>query len=190
MKRVVLIGDSIRMGYQDGVARDLAGEAEVWGPEENCGDTRNVLAHVAEWIADRPADVIHINSGLHDIKRLPDPDRTAVPLDEYEGNVERILNAAIEKGDAQPVWALTTPVNEQWHHENKTFDRFNEDIQAINRAARRVCDRLGVPVNDLYAVVEEAGRDDLLVQDGVHFTEQGYEILARAVANEIRRFLA
>ena len=31
---VVLIGDSIRMGYQDHVASQLAGRAEVWVPEE------------------------------------------------------------------------------------------------------------------------------------------------------------
>jgi lysophospholipase L1-like esterase len=190
MKRVVLIGDSIRMGYQDGVARELAGEAEVWGPEENCADTRNIVAHVQEWITDQPADVIHINSGLHDVKRVSDPEETEVPLEEYESNVERILTAVLKKGDAQPIWALTTPVNEQWHHKNKTFDRFNEEIHAVNRAARRVCDRLGVPVNDLYAAIQEAGRDALLVEDGVHFTEEGYKVLARAVAAELRRFLA
>lgn len=31
---IVLIGDSIRMGYQDHVASQLAGRAEVWVSEE------------------------------------------------------------------------------------------------------------------------------------------------------------
>ena len=34
---VVLIGDSIRMGYQPFVTEALAGEAEIWAPEENGG---------------------------------------------------------------------------------------------------------------------------------------------------------
>ena len=31
---IVLIGDSIRMGYQNHVASQLAGRAEVWAPKE------------------------------------------------------------------------------------------------------------------------------------------------------------
>ena len=48
---IVLIGDSIRMGYQDHVASELAGRAEVWVPEENGGDSRNVLAHLDQWVS-------------------------------------------------------------------------------------------------------------------------------------------
>jgi len=46
MKRAVLIGDSIRKGYQATVGTTLAGAAEVWGPDQNGGTSRNVLAHL------------------------------------------------------------------------------------------------------------------------------------------------
>jgi len=42
-KLVVLVGDSIRMGYQAEVATRLADIAEVWGPEENGGNSANLL---------------------------------------------------------------------------------------------------------------------------------------------------
>ena len=66
---VVLIGDSIRMGYQDHVVSQLAGRAEVWAPEENGGDSRNVLAHLDQWVFVRQPDLVHVNCGLHDLKR-------------------------------------------------------------------------------------------------------------------------
>ena len=36
MKSLLLIGDSIRMGYDKSVKRTLAGKANVIFPEENC----------------------------------------------------------------------------------------------------------------------------------------------------------
>ena len=35
MKNVLLLGDSIRMGYEPHVRRKLEGRAEVFGPNEN-----------------------------------------------------------------------------------------------------------------------------------------------------------
>lgn len=58
-KTVVLIGDSIRMGYEDTVRRELGDAAEVWTPAENGGTSRNVLEHLEEWIISRSPDVVH-----------------------------------------------------------------------------------------------------------------------------------
>jgi len=49
MKRVVLIGDSIRMGYERTVGEELSGVAEVLSPKENVRNSRTVLAHIEEW---------------------------------------------------------------------------------------------------------------------------------------------
>ena len=66
--KVILIGDSIRMGYQALVAEQLDGQGEVWGPQQNGGDSRNVLAHLEEWVLDQDAALLHMNCGLHDLK--------------------------------------------------------------------------------------------------------------------------
>ncbi len=63
MKRVVLIGDSIRMGYEQTVRSALADVAEVFTSVENGGPTElvlsclteNVTAHRPAWCISTPA---------------------------------------------------------------------------------------------------------------------------------------
>ena len=178
---IVLIGDSIRMGYQDHVVSQLAGRAEVWSPKENGGDSRNVLAHLDDWVFSRQPGLVHVNCGLHDLKRAFGAE-SAVPLAEYEGNVRQILQRLQRELDGAVVWATTTPVDEAWHHQNKGFDRLEADVEAYNAAARAVAEDIGVPIDDLFAVVEREGKARLLTQDGVHFTEAGSQLLGCVVA--------
>ena len=69
MKRVVLIGDSIRMGYQATACRELEGLAEVWKPEQNGGTTQKVLENLDEWAIAQKPDIVHVNCGLHDLRK-------------------------------------------------------------------------------------------------------------------------
>jgi lysophospholipase L1-like esterase len=186
---MILIGDSIRMGYQPIVQHALLGQAEVWGPKENGGTSANVLAHFDEWILSRRPDIVHLNCGLHDLRTEFGSTSLAVPLDEYAANLEAIFSKIQQHTVAVLVWASTTPVNERWHHENKTFDRFEDDVRAYNHAATQVATRLGVRINDLYRLVMDAGRDAHLAQDGVHFSPEGYTLLGTAVADVIRTLL-
>ncbi len=80
MKKLVLVGDSIRMGYQACVRKELSGLSDVWVPEQNGGNSTNVQKHLDEWIISQMADVVHINCGLHDLKRDFDAEETAIPL--------------------------------------------------------------------------------------------------------------
>ena len=178
---IVLIGDSIRMGYQDHVVNQLAGRAEVWVPKENGGDSRNVLSHLEQWVLARQPDLVHVNCGLHDLKKAFGAE-SAVPLAEYERNVRQILQRLQRELNRAVVWATTTPVDENWHHQNKGFDRLEADVEAYNAAARAVAEDLGVPIDDLFAVVEREGKAQLLTQDGVHFTAEGSQLLGRVVA--------
>lgn len=189
LKSVILIGDSIRMAYQAQVRAQLAGQAEVWAPEDNGGNSRNVLAHLQDWVLARQPDIIHLNCGLHDLRKPFDADARAVPLDEYRANVRRILTRIQAGTGATVIWATTTPVNEAWHHANKGFDRRESDVDAYNAAARAVAQELGVPVNDLFAVMRDAGPDAYLLEDGVHFNAAGSTLLGNAVAAGIRRWL-
>ncbi len=186
MKTTVLIGDSIRIGYQEGVRERLAGTADVWGPTENGGDSRNVLAHLPEWVLEREPDLVHLNCGLHDIKRQFGAEENAVPLPEYRRNVREMLERILGRTGATALWATTTPVNQQWHHRNKGFDRFERDVEAYNDAAVAVCRELGVPLDDFYGEVMRAGRDELLLKDGVHFSPEGSALLAEKAASAVR----
>jgi len=188
-RKVVLIGDSIRMGYQEVVRQELAGVAEVWGPEQNGGNSRNVLANLDAWALSAEPAVVHLNCGLHDLRKEFDTGEVAVPLAEYEGNVRQILGQVRDRVPGTLLWASTTPVNEEWHHQTKGFDRFEADVAAYNEVAAGIAGDLGVVIDDLFGVVTAAGRDELLGSDGVHFTEKGYGILGRAVASAVREYL-
>lgn len=189
MKSVILIGDSIRMGYQPIVQRELDGLAEVWGSAENGGNSQNVLEHLEVWALSRDLDIVHVNCGLHDIKTPFDSDARAIPLAEYRANVRTILSRLQTETQAVVIWATTTPVNHERHHQNKDFDRFEADVDAYNAAATTIATELGIPVNDLFSVVMRAGRDEHLVPDGVHYTGPGYERLAAAVTTCIKQHL-
>jgi len=186
MPLLILIGDSIRMGYQSFVQEELEEEFEIFAPKENGGTSANILAHLNEWIINLSPDIVHLNCGLHDIKREFDAEENNINIEQYSKNVELILREILDKTNAKVIFALTTPVNEKWHHARKGFDRFEDDVKAYNHEAIQISRKLSVEINDLYNVVMEAGRDEILQNDGVHFTEEGSKILARAVVKAVR----
>lgn len=191
MKKIILIGDSIRMGYESTVFEQLAGAAEFFSPEDNGGDSRNVLAHLDEWATSLQPDIVHLNCGLHDLKReFATLEQTQVPLEEYRQNLETIFRQITETG-ATLIWATITPVMYERHHELKGFDRREEDVATYNAVALEVARQFNLPVDDLNAVVMQAGREKLMGDgDGVHFFPDGYQVLGMAVADFLRPYLA
>lgn len=182
MKKITLIGDSIRMAYEPVVKTKLQGRCEVWGPVENGGTSANVLKNLDEWCIGRPADVIHVNCGLHDLKRMGDLSKNTTPLDEYERDVRRVLERLKKETAARIIWAATTPVIDEWHLRVKKFARRQEEVLAYNAASSAVARSLGVEINDLHAVIWTAGPERCLQPDGVHMNPTGNELLAAAVA--------
>ena len=49
MKKIILIGDSIRLGYDKYVKEALSGVAEVYYPDENCRFAEYVLRYAHTW---------------------------------------------------------------------------------------------------------------------------------------------
>jgi hypothetical protein len=66
--RVLLIGDSISIGYTLPVRELLKGKANVHRIPQNGGATDVGLEKMASWLGDGKWDVIHFNFGLHDAK--------------------------------------------------------------------------------------------------------------------------
>lgn len=191
MKKTLLIGDSIRMGYQNIVREQLADQAEVLWPEENSGSSKKILENLDEWILSKNPDIVHINSGLHDLKKGRDQTQVEhIPIDQYAKNVRDILTRIKTESNALVIWALTTPVNEEWHRKNKSFDRMEADVAGYNAIASETAKDMDVPVNDLFSIINSAGRDKLLNPDGVHFTPEGYTLLGTSVANYIKQHLS
>lgn len=81
LPRVLLIGDSISIGYTVPVREQLAGKANVHRILTNGGPTSNGVANLAKWLGTGKWDVIHFNWGLHDLKYM-DTGKQQIPPDE------------------------------------------------------------------------------------------------------------
>ena len=189
MKKIVLIGDSIRFGaagspgYGVYVKEKLAGKAEVYAPNENCRFAQHTLRYLHEWAADVPKeeiDVVHWNNGLWDALHLFGDD-AFTELDYYGKTLVRIhQRIRFLFPNARVIFALSTSVKEDWARAD--FIRYNREIEQYNKKAIEALSPLGVEFNDLYSVTKSF--DDAKRSDWVHFGEGGSEILADAVIHK------
>src|SRR3954468_19667597 len=85
--KVVLMGDSIRMGYAREVAKLLAGEAEIVSPKW-ANDSARLLKELDTLVLDHDADLVHVNVGLHDLKKDRRTEKYQQPVAEYAKNLE------------------------------------------------------------------------------------------------------
>ncbi len=189
---VVLLGDSIRIGYAPLVAQRLSFQSQacVLSHQPNGADTANTVANLAEWaIAPQPR-VIHFNCGLHDLKLDRATGAYQVPLDRYRANLQQIVRRLRVETDATLIFATITPILDARHAaRGASFDRFQADVERYNAASLDVMATEGVTVDDLHAAVQAAGPERLLTADGTHYTSEGYALLADAVTEAISRAL-
>ncbi len=182
LPRVLLIGDSISMGYTLPTRELLKGKANLHRIPRNGSSTKDALPYIDGWIAEGKWDVIHFNWGLHDLKHFKDGkmELTAPQVstpDEYERNLRELVKKMKATG-AKLIWATTTPVPEG------SDGRVAGDEKKYNEAAAHVMKDEGVPTDDLHALcvpkLAEWQRPS-----NVHFTEAGYASLAAKVAADI-----
>lgn len=185
MKNVLLVGDSIRIGYDKAVKKTLLGKANVYFPTENCRFASYVLRYIHEYkslIKDGDVDIIHWNAGLWDCLRLFE-EEPHTPIDVYAYYIDRIC-VRIKKcfPNAKVIFATSTKV--QSEKMNKNFKRYNEEIGKYNEAAVAVVKKYGFEVNDLYAVSDSL--PDEAHSDPVHYyTSIGTEAFAKKVLSYI-----
>jgi len=198
LPRVLILGDSISLGYTPIVMDELKNRAYVARPGCNCGPSQYYLKNLDSWTGMKRWNVIHVNFGIWDnhymdkngellrkyppeIEKAPTPEARAkmlhrdyvirTPEKVYEANLRTILGALKKRSD-HVIFALTTPVT-VW----KNDDRY-ERIPRYNEIARKVCSELEVEVNDLYSVGVRIPHKQT---DGCHFTFYGYVELAENV---------
>ena len=179
MKKVILLGDSIRLiGYGQRTAELLGPDYTVWQPEDNCRFAAYTLRMLFDYKAQlEGADVIHFNCGLWDMCDLFG-DGPFTPLEVYAEQMVRI--AKILKTYAPVViFATTTPPSpKMWGHD---LDR----VRAYNAAAMAALEPLGVLFDDLFTPVAE-DIDRMISEDYLHASPYGVEILANRVADCIK----
>ena len=93
-------------------------------------------------------DTVLLNCGLHDVKRL-DGDYQ-VDIKEYKNNLKALAKLFKEKG-VKIVWVRTTPVFDAVHNAyNRSFQRYDADVQSYNAAADEIMKENAAGIIDLY----------------------------------------
>jgi hypothetical protein len=176
--RVLLIGDSISIGYTKPVQEILGDKAEVVHHTGNAGPASNGVFLIDTWLGKGRWDVIHFNFGLHDLKLMEDGQAQAPPA-VYARNL-RLIVSRLKKTGAKLIFATTTPVPEG----KVSPPRRPADVVEYNRIALDVMKEHGVGINDLYGfALPRLTKIQLPVN--VHYTEEGYAALGEAVGAAI-----
>lgn len=191
--RVLIIGDSISLGYTPFVKEALKGKAEVVHAPGNNESTARGLEKLDAWLGAARWDVIHFNWGLHDMKYMDEQSKLTdvakgrqwVPLEQYDANL-RTLVGRLKKTGAKLIWCSTTPVPEG------ARGRVPGDEGKYNAAALRVMLAEGVAVNDLCAFVGSPQHRAAIGgrPADVHYTDAGSKALAGEVARAIEKALS
>ena len=195
LPRVLLIGDSISISYTAATREKLLGVANVHRIPGNAGHTGMGLKGLDKWLDPKKGewDLIHFNWGLWDLCYRNPKSKTQGNRDKingtlthtpevYAANLEKIVER-LKKTKATLVFATTTPVPEGELGRKLGDDKF------YNEAALAVMKRQAIPVNDLHAVMEGQMETYGKAPGDVHFTPEGAEVLAEAVASAIRKHL-
>lgn len=183
MKKVVLLGDSIRLGYEKYVKDSLEGVAEVYSPEDNCRFTFWLMRYLRSLVGPdgipADADLVVWNAGLWDVARLVGDDQTLTPPDTYALMIKRLNNyLRVIFPKAKMIFCTNTNVQEEKYMGN--LYRKNSDIKQFNALALEALKDTDTVINDLYSLTENIPDD--CRSDMTHFnTEQGVRMIGGKV---------
>lgn len=192
LPRVLLIGDSISIGYTLAVRKLLKGKANVIRPLTNCGPTTRGVTSIDEWLGKGHWDVIHFNFGLHDMvyfaadgKTRAEPTvegaRHQVSVEDYEANLRKLVDR-LKQTKAKLIWCTTTPVPEG------SAGRSADEAVLYNQIAAKVMEEHGIAVDDLHAFALPRLKE-IQQPKNVHFTPEGSKVLAGEVVRSIEAAL-
>lgn len=186
---ILIIGDSISIGYTPHVRQQLWGRADVFRIPGNGKFSQHGLQNLDKWIGTRQWDVIHFNWGLWDLcyrnpqsKTQGHRDKvngtlTATP-EQYRSNLTAIVTR-LKKTNATLIWCATTPVPE-----HEAGRKLGDDVK-YNTVAEQIMSAHDVLINDLHSHALLKLPEIQVRKGDVHFTKDGYAYLAEKVTQEI-----
>jgi len=186
--RILIIGDSISIGYTPYVKKGLANTAEVFHNPGNAQHTGTGLKKIDEWLGEEKWDIIQFNWGLWDLcyrhsdskvqgNRDKENGKITYTIDEYSANLDSIVTMLQSKTEARLIFVTTSyvPKNEA--------GRYNSDAIKYNDAAKKIMNKHSIIVNDIYdqsiPIHQKFGKG----LDDVHYSKQGYKELGKLVAD-------
>lgn len=185
LPNVLLIGDSISLGYTRPVRELLKGQANVFHSPGNAGSSRSA-GGIAKWIEGKKWAVVHFNYGIWDVNhrwktdatgKKTAGDDTVTTLEDYEKHL-RLAVKILKASGTRVIFGTTTPIPPEKQAEM-------ESVPERNEIAKKVMKENDVVVDDLYTYILPRQKE-LQLPNNVHWGPKGSEILAESVAASIK----
>ena len=206
-KKVYLIGDLIRVGYQEYTKKALEDVAQVCWPNMLVDNVQSTVVRFGYWMTalenTEDISVVVFNSGRSDCthyQALWDYDKACYYTKEGWEDIEDVLNdesvysemlvRTYEKikrflPNAKIVFATTTPMNPNGDvGPNPCYD---EDVQRYNEIAKSVLTPLGCEILDHYEFCKNFTEKDYI--NHFELTSSAYEKLGKYTAEFIKKYL-
>jgi len=189
MKKVLLLGDSIRIGYDKYVKMAFDGVADIRFPRENCAFSTYNICFLSAWKErvgfDDDVDLVHFNTGLWDSLQMGDGE-LFIDIETYKENIDRIciiLKRLFPK--AKLVFATSTPVVERLF---TSYKRKNQSVELYNEAAVEIVKKHDAEIDDLYSLIKDVPEN--YYSDSTHlYTKEGTKLLTEQVCRCIENVL-
>ncbi len=186
LPKLLIIGDSISIGYTPVVKEMLAGEFQVQRiHDQDPGDLNNAknswftLSQIEYYLSQCPdCSTIVWNNGIWNTFRaeIDKGNCGHTTEDEYEAEITLIAKRLKQTG-ARVLFMTTTEVIDPVNFEPGKEIRLNE-------IAKRILPGLGIEIHDLNAVSLE-NRDLHIGAQDVHYTIEGYQVLGNFVVESV-----
>ena len=194
LPNVLILGDSISIGYTLQVRALLKGKANVYRPvrrgrPENCFTAAHGVTNAPVWVGTQKWSVIHFNFGLHDLKymhgdKLDRINGKQVTTPEAYARCLETVVLHLKKTGARLIFATTTKVPAE------EAGRIEGDEVVFNTAALAVMRKHGVAIDDLYTLTAAFPPEYFKKPANVHYAPEGSERLAKQVAGSVLSELA
>ena len=176
--KITLLGDSIRMQYQNAVGEMLGSDFEIFAPAENCRFSKYTLRGLFDWRNNMSGSrIVHWNNGLWDICDILGDGKIFCTDEEYLDNMLRIADVLLARYE-KVIFATTTPVTE------RNLYNKNSDIERFNALLVPKLKEKGIIINDLYSLIAQ-NIDKYVSNDNIHLTDEGIVLCAQAVTQTI-----
>jgi len=183
-RHLALIGDSIRLRVTPYVRACLPMSYQLHSPPDNGKSSGDMAARIRDWVPPNTFDIVHINCGLHDVRREPGQDSPRRTPDDYVASLRSIFDyLATNAGSV--IWATTTPVDETLHGGIDMPRWHAADVSTYNRVSVELAIDYGFRINDIHGHLSKA-TERLFLPDGVHFNDAGNQLIGRHIATAIQ----
>jgi acyl-CoA thioesterase-1 len=188
-KQILLIGDSIRIGYCQKTKEELSSIADVYFPDENCRNSQHIICSMRLWLnvcdPDK-IDVVQFNCGHWDVAHWGEFKYRLTSKREFKKNIQNILLLIrLLFKNAKIVFATTTPMNPK--PVPIISPRTTKEIKMYNDIAVKVCKKQGVLINDLFAFSKDW--DESAYIDYCHFTPEKFNALGVETARYLKTII-